>query len=306
MVKWCRTLMIGATMLATVGSVASPAAAIEARDEARVFFFGNSLLHHLTDSNITTVPHWLALLAKQGGKSFASDGRWGFPRNFIEELPPIPNWSFEGVQPVADPWVPIKPEAFDTYVFAMENYVQGRAPELPYEGDNPKQQSPLGATLTLLDWVEKNSNGARFMVYEGWADLNAMAKTFPPDAATLAKYHEQSGGAYHDWFVSFVDTLKTERPGQDIELIPVARVMIDTLSMPALAALPPEALYADLSPHGTATTYLLAAMITYSALYGERPPAGFEIPDVIDPVFAKNYEAVADTVWRVLQEADAD
>ena len=306
MVKWCRAFVFGAAMLATSGTVAPPAAAMEARDEARVFFFGNSLLHHLTDSSITTVPYWLGLLAREGGKSFAADGRWGFPRNFIEELPPTPNWVFDGVQTVAQPWDPIHPEDFDTYVFAMENYVQGRAPELPYQGDNPGQQSPMGATLTLIDWVRKDSDGARFMVYEGWADLNALAKTFPPDEATLAKYHEVSEGEYHDWFVSFVDRLKAERPDQEIDLIPVAPVMVQALSMPELAGLPAKAFYADLSPHGTATTYLLAAMITYSAFYGERPPEGFEVPDVIDPVFAKNYEAVAETVWRALQEADAD
>ena len=64
----------------------APVHAAEPRDSARVFFFGNSLIHHLTDTDETTVPHWLALMARQDGRDFAANGRWGFPREFATQL----------------------------------------------------------------------------------------------------------------------------------------------------------------------------------------------------------------------------
>ena len=88
--------------LAALGlSVPSPVTAepVPERDSARVFVFGNSLIHHLTDTDETTVPHWLAEMARHDGRDLALDGRFGFPREFAAELPPVPNWSFDAVTP---------------------------------------------------------------------------------------------------------------------------------------------------------------------------------------------------------------
>lgn len=46
---------------------------------AEVYFFGNSLVHHLSEqSKLTNVPHWMNELAKADGRSFGVDGQWGF------------------------------------------------------------------------------------------------------------------------------------------------------------------------------------------------------------------------------------
>ena len=50
--------------------------------ERKVYFFGNSLIHHLSDSDETAVPHWLALMARAQGDAFLADGQWGFLRDF--------------------------------------------------------------------------------------------------------------------------------------------------------------------------------------------------------------------------------
>ena len=68
--------------LAALGlSVPSPVTAepVPERESARVFVFGNSLIHHLTDTDETTVPHWLAEMARHDGRDLALDGRFGFP-----------------------------------------------------------------------------------------------------------------------------------------------------------------------------------------------------------------------------------
>lgn len=294
---WFRAVLIGAAMLA-----AGAAGAWEKRDAARVFFFGNSLVNHLSDSPATTVPYWLARLAQHAGKDFASDGHWGFPRNFAAELPPRAQWHFPGVTRVWPGEGPIRADLFDSYILSVENFVQGIPPTQLYQGDNPQRQSPVDATLAVLDWIDADGADARFMIYEGWAGFSDR-EGFPPDAEALARHRAEARGAYHDWYLAFLDALRQARPGREVELIPVSRVMAEVLSMPELAGLPADALYADIAPHGTATTYLLAAMITYAALYGERPPAAFP-GEGVAPDFARNYEAVADLIWDAMKGAD--
>ncbi len=94
------------------------------RDSARVFVFGNSLIHHLTDTDETTVPHWLAVMARHDGRDLALDGRFGFPREFAAELPPVPNWSFDAVTPAWNPDQPFASARFDTIILNPENFIQ--------------------------------------------------------------------------------------------------------------------------------------------------------------------------------------
>lgn len=277
------------------------AQALSERDGARVYVFGNSLIHHLTDTDQTTVPFWLAAMARQDGRQLALDGRWGFPRSFATELPPIPNWSFRTVQPAWNPEQPFSSAKFDTVILNPENFIQYDRADRPYLGDNPDRATPLGATLTVLDWVGQNTEGARFMIYEGWADLNPFTDSFPPSDRQLQRYYRHAQAGYAAWYDDYVARLKALRRETQIEFIPAGRVMARLLSEKPLSDIPPEALYSDTSPHGTETIYLLAAMITYVSLYGARPPAGLEMPDTIDPRFAAAYEQTADRIWDIMQ-----
>ena len=73
--------------------LAAPAAA----EDVDLFVWGNSLVHHLTDSDETTVPHWLALMARAGGQGLRLDGAWGFLPDFARDQPPEPGWSLNGL-----------------------------------------------------------------------------------------------------------------------------------------------------------------------------------------------------------------
>jgi len=74
-----------------------------ASESRRVYFFGNSLIHHLSDTDETTVPHWLNRIARADGRGFFTDGQWGFLRQFSGDYPPVPNWSFREIRGVWNP-----------------------------------------------------------------------------------------------------------------------------------------------------------------------------------------------------------
>ncbi|CAM3211812.1 T9SS C-terminal target domain-containing protein [Paracoccus nototheniae] len=301
-----RPLAALSTALALVLSPLSVSAnaPVGGRDEARIYFFGNSLIHHLTDTDETTVPHWLAVMADHEGRDFAADGRFGFPRQFATELPPQTNWHFARVDKA---WQPdqgdFRSAGFDTVIMNPENFIQYDRADRPYQGDNPDGASPLGATMGVVDWVMAHADAPQFLIYEGWADLHPYARSFPATSREMAQYHRHAQGAYARWYDDYVARLAALRPEARVDLIPVGRVMSQVLSQEPLSQIPVEALYSDLSPHGTETIYLLAAMITYGWIYQAPPPKGLPLPDTIDPAFAAAYDDTADRVWTLLQDA---
>ncbi|WP_410216634.1 hypothetical protein [Paracoccus sp. (in: a-proteobacteria)] len=300
--KFSAIRSLAAIALIWLSGLVQMASADTGHDEAWVYFFGNSLIHHLTDSPETAVPHWLALMAEADGRTFAAEGRWGFPRDMADELPPHANWNFPAVSGAWDPYTEsFRDAAFDTVILNPENFIQYNRVDEPYLGDNPDNATPLGATLVILDWVLANSGTQRFMIYEGWADLNPFAKSLPATSEQMKQYYNYAQGQYADWYDDYVARLSAERPDARIELIPVGRIMAQVLNSEPLSALSTDVFYSDLSPHGTATTYFLAAMITFAALYAAPPPAGLPLPDSIDAAFAAAYDTTADAIWSAMQ-----
>jgi len=274
---------------------ALPAAA---QQDRRVFFYGNSLIHHLTDTDETTVPHWLHRLAVAGGHGFAADGTWGFLRDFAAALPPEAKWSFREVPRVWDTArLAFRRADFDTIVIAPANFIQYLPPDAPYQGDNPRGDSPLSATLRVIDYTANQHPAARFYIYEGWADLGS----YPPSRRVLRRYHAHNQGAYHGWYEGYVAALRAGAPGRDITLIPVARVLSELMTGP-LADLPATVFYTDDAPHGTPTLYLLASLVTYATLYGEAPPP-LDLTDSIDATVRALYPQIAAQVWASVSGA---
>ena len=293
MLRQLVSVIAGAAILLTLAN----ASAAQSRRDVNAFVYGNSLIHHLTETSETTVPYWLDLLAEAGGHAFAVDGRWGFMPQFARELPPEPQWEFDGVGRV---WTnarhAFRRVPFDTIILAPANFIQYQPASEEYDGDNPSGDTPLGATGRVIDWTASQARGARFYIYEGWAEMASVVE-FPPDAAGLARYWEANEGAYHQWYLDYVAALQADRPAVDISLIPVASVLADVMQNTALSALKAEELFSDDAPHGTANTYFLAAMITYSALYNDVAPELRDFPDAIHPLIAENYEQVANRIW---------
>ena len=182
------------------------------------------------------------------------------------------------------------------------NFIQYQDPDRAFDGDNAQGYTPLGLTLDVFDWVAANSESPRYFIYEGWADMGTIARSFPPSKRALRKYHRFNRGDYHDWFVTYLGEVKSARPDLDVTLIPVASILSELLSDGPLEALSAEDLYVDTAPHGTPTTYFLAAMITYGAYFGEAAPADFEIPDTISPVVKAAYPELRQVISDLMGE----
>jgi len=271
-----------------------PAAAQDKTE--RAYVFGNSLVHHLTETDETTVPHWLALMSKEAGHDFALSGQWGFLRDFRRTLPPEPNWSFKQV---TQSWNSERRGFADAGLTSVwvnpANFIQYNSVDTPFEGDNPDGSTPLGTTLDIFDWVRSQAPDMQLYVYEGWPEMGSVTGRFPPGPRKLADYHAYATGPYAAWYDAYVAGLSQAGP---VTLIPVSRVLSSVMSETALEALPAETFYSDDAPHGTAALYLMAAMVTYNTLYAEPVPDSFRPPSTVAPELRATFPMVRDAIWE--------
>jgi hypothetical protein len=296
------TLRLLALLLA--GVAASSAEAEGRPDEVRNYIFGNSLIHHLTENDTTTMPFWMARLSEAGGKTYSVAGQWGFLSDFTRDLPPTDQWQFSGV---ADAWNkdvrPFEKAGFNTIIVNPANFIQYKGPDHPYDGDNPARLTPVGDTVALFDWLNSRQPGMAYFIYEGWADMHVVAADFPPTAAQLEEYQRFNQAEYHQWYLEYVRMVRAKRPELDIGLIPVGSVMAKVLTETPLKHLAPQSLYSDNSPHGTAAVYFLAAMVTYTAVYGEKVPGGIELPEVLPQAIRENYPVIGKVICEEILAA---
>ncbi len=263
---------------------------LQAEQERRVFFFGNSLIHHLTESDETTVPHWLGLLAAASRHELRVDGTWGFPHEFAETLPPPAEWDFDTAASALAEGDGFAAAGFDTIVMNPANFIHYDPPTEPV-GENP---SVVDLTAQIFGWTAGQAPGAVHYIYEGWSNMEGIAD-YPPTDRQMRRYHDFQQGDYHDWYLAYLAEVRAALPEVDIRLIPVAPVLARVLSGP-LAGIPAEEVYSDISPHGTATKYLLAAMVVHATIWNEPPPR-IDLPDTVHPLLRDSYDAVAAAIW---------
>jgi hypothetical protein len=276
-----------------------PGLAHAQRDRVAAFFFGNSLVQHVSESHETSTVYWLGYITQEARKEFAADGMFGFLREFGGKLPPQAQWSVPGVEPA---WRgDMARSGYDAVVLTPTNFIQYQPADQQYDWQNPDKITPLDASRQVLDWVRANSPDSRLFIYEGWADMESMVRTFPPSARQLRKYHRFNGAAYHDWYQDYLGMLAKAYPEAPPKLIPVASVLSQVFAMDALSGLGATDLYTDDAPHGTPTMYFPAAMVTYAALYEVAPPAVMVLPPSIHPLVRASYGQIADKVAELTQ-----
>lgn len=269
------------------------------KTEIRSYIFGNSLINHLTEKEETTVPYWLYNLAQTAGLRYEVEGQWGFLRDFATELPPHANWAFKDIQNYWDPEEkPFSQANFNTILINPTNFIQYRPPNALYDDGASDDISPVSATLTVFDWVNAAQPDMNYYIYEGWADMGDFIRSFPPRKAKLKPYHKHIFGPSHDWYELYVKQLKTARPKLNITLIPVAPILSKLLTKTPLSEISITDLYTDDAPHGTATLYFLASLITYKSLYGQNAPLDYKVPLTVHAQVRENYAKIVDFIGR--------
>jgi hypothetical protein len=239
----------------------------------------------------------MALLAEAGGHDFRADGRWGFPHEFAAELPPPPEWSFAAVRPVLEEGDAFAAGGFNAIIMNAANFIHYDPPDEPVG----EHASVVDLTTEVFGWTAGQVPGAVHYIYEGWSNMEDIAD-YPPSARGLRRYHAFQQGEYHDWHLDYLAAMQAALPEADIRLIPVASVLARVLSETVLAEIPVEEVYSDVSPHGTATKYLLAAMVVHAVVYNEPPPR-IDLPDTVHGVLRDNYDLAAAAIWTAVTGA---
>ncbi|MEO0471459.1 MAG: T9SS type A sorting domain-containing protein [Bacteroidota bacterium] len=275
-------------------------------DTVRTFIFGHSLIVHdppaiPTPSNETTVPHWMQELVDEAGTWQAMSGQYGFlPQH--ANLPPISQWGFDIVNPAWDSDTePFTDANFTHIMFTAGNFVQYQAAHIPYAGGNGIQ-SPLTASLDIIDWVNLQEDSLRIYVYENWPDMAGFLNNgFPPTAAELTNYYNYTNGAFHDWWLDYQDSLLLARPAAEVRMIPVGPILSGLLTQTPFDQIPILDLYEDDAPHGRPTLYFLAGLINYMAFYNQPAPASYVVPASVHSTVQNNYTAAVNYIWQELQ-----
>lgn len=274
-------------------------------EESRMYIFGHSLIDHRppatpTPSNETTVPHWMHLLAEEAGKTYEATGEFGSLPNFAM-LPPTAQWGYDIVTSPWDSETQTFSEAdFTTIMFTALNYVQWKAPNEPIPGD---EDSPLSAAKKIIDWIDVEEPGVRYYMYENWAEISPFLSNgnFPPTEDEFDQYLEYSDTEFHNWWIEFHDSLLLSHPERLVRMIPVGPIFSE-LFRNQLSEIPVDELFEDDAPHGFPTIYFLAATITYMAVYGEKAPSTFDVPEIIHSVVADKYSEIIDVAWEYMLE----
>ncbi|MGR3715042.1 MAG: calcium-binding protein [Shimia sp.] len=271
-------------------------------DGLNLYVFGNSLIHHLSETDETAVPHWLAQLAQADDRAIAVDGQWGFLRDFAKNQTPQANWRFNQVDRAwGRQYRNFRDVPWDVVMINPANFIQYKNASEAYDGENPDNSSPLSATLAVIDRIAPTAQPERFVIYEGWADMSSFGR-FPPSGRKFSKYLAFNAGDYDAWYLDYVTQLRDARPDVQIDLIPVAKVISELVDGGVLFDMTPEDLYTDDAPHGTPTLYLLAAAITYVGLFEAELPTEIDLPETIHEDVRIYWEAVREDIHRLVLE----
>ena len=274
----------------------------------RTFIFGHSLIVHdppaiATQSNETTVPHWMAELSATANFEYAVGGQYGFlPQH--ANLPPISQWGFDSAAGAWESDTETFSEAnFNSILITAGNFVQYQSATTPYDGDNPNNLSPVSATLEIFDWVETQEPDVSFYIYENWPDMAGfLSNGVPASANEFENYNDYTLGEFHNWWLSYHETVMLQRPDLNVKMIPVGPIISKLLTESDLANIPFSELYEDDAPHGRPTIYFLASLITYMAMYGVEAPADFQVPNTVHELVQSNYNTTVAYIWQELKD----
>lgn len=284
---------------------------VEATSQKEVtsFIFGHSLIHHEfqvnpTPSQETSIPHWMHFLSQDAGHTFKVSGQYGFlPQH--ANLPPIAQWGFDSVEGAWDSDNESFSEAnFNNVIITPGNFIQWQSPQENYPMESV---SPISATESIFNWCNQQEDDLNFYIYENWPDMAPyLSNGFPPSEDEWISYNEYLTTEFKNWFLEYHDALVESFPNSCIKMIPVGTLISDLLGQSPYDAIPVQELYEDDAPHGRASIYFLASIISYMAIYEEKAPLNFDVPSIIHPIINNNYNQIVERLWSNLNDYNYD
>ena len=242
----------------------------------------------------------MALLSAKAGRKYTASGQFGFLSQHAEGRP-VSQWGFDVVAGNWDSDTQTFAQApIDAVVITPANFIQYKAPTENYDGPS-SNTSPVQATVDIIDFVQGQRPGAAVYLYEGWPDMSPfLSPDFPPSPRERDAYEAATLGSFHQWHLDYQDAVLAARPDARARLIPVGPTIVK-LADGILSGIPTTELWEDEAPHGRATWYFLAGLVTYMATYGVEAPPGFDVPEIVHPEVRTHYAAVVDFIWAELQ-----
>lgn len=272
-------------------------------DEVSMFIFGHSLIDHRppaipTPSDETTVAHWVFNIAQQAGHTFAAGGQYGFlPQH--ANLPPFSQWGYDLVPGVWDSDIESFGETDISHIMITAgNFIQGLPPTMPYYGPD-SIHTPISATIDIVDWVNVQKDSLKIYIYENWPEMSDSILPFPPTPTQLAPYHDYTQEEFHDWWIEYQDSLIDQRANAQVRMLPVGSI-ISKLLTTTLSSIPVHEIYEDTAPHGRATLYFLASLVTYMGVYVEPAPMDLSIDTIVHEDVVNNYAQIVNFIWNEL------
>jgi hypothetical protein len=275
---------------------------LDAQKNERTFIFGNSLINHEfqvipTPSQETSVPYWFKELADSRGYNYEVSGQYGFlPQH--ANLPPIAQWGFDNIEGAWESdYEPFSEANFTSVMITPGNFIQFQGPSENYPYENV---SPLSTTVEIFEWCVDQEPGLNFYIYENWPDMAGFLNNgFPPSESEWQAYNNYLNGEFHDWFVEYLELVRTDFGDPCVRFIPVGTAISHLLKQSPFDQIPITELYEDDAPHGRATTYLLASIVTYMVMYEERilTTISFGEDDIIHPLLRDNYSQAVEILW---------
>lgn len=282
----------------------APTEGIVPKNERTTYIFGHSLIVHdppaiATPSNETTVPHWMASFALHQNTGFSVAGQYGFlPQH--DNLPPFSQWGFDLAAGAWDSDTqPFSEAGFESILLTAGNFIQDQPADENYFNENI---SPIGATLDIFDWVVNEAPGADLYIYENWPDMASFitGEAFPPNPTELADYNEFTQNDFHQWWLAYHDALRNARPERNIKMIPVGPILSKLYENTNVGQIPITELYEDNAPHGRPTLYFLAGLTTYMAMYRQKLPDDYPVPNTVHPNVGNHLATIIDYIWEEL------
>lgn len=266
--------------------------------DMRSFMFGHSLMVHATNTDETTIPHWIHAFAQAAGHSYAAAGQYGFlPQH--DDLPPISQWGFQQVPGAWDSDNEGFAAAdFNNILITAGNFVQYQPSTENYY---QQETSPVSSTLAIVDWVQEQAPSATIYIYENWPDMSPFVESHPATVTEFDEYNDFTLGEFHTWWLDYLNALTSARPNANIKMIPVGPILARLFKETNLNQISVDELYEDADPHGRPTVYFLAGMITYMATYGVETPGDFVVPGTVSNVVAENYDVIVSFIQTELQ-----